>query len=418
MKLFTKYSRIIIVATILIFLGASAAFYSALHYVLLNQVDEDLQIEQREITTYVDKYNFLPEMMKVKDQIISYTPISAPGAKKHFSTVDVKDTGENDVEKFRRLEFSLPVNGLWYKISVSKSLEETDNITHSVLLISFSTILIILVVSFAINRIVLKNIWRPFYQSLETVKNFSIQKEKRLGFAATETEEFTFMNRTLETLTWRAQREYLALKTFSENAAHEIQTPIAIIRSKLDLLIQDEALTQKQSENLQSVYNAIHKLTTLNQHLLLLAKIENNQFGAVAEINFDIELEKKCSDFNELWQAEGLKVNMEITPVTVKMNGDLANILLNNLLSNATKYNYRNGALQIKLNREQLIIKNTSEGSALDSDNIFRRFYKPSYNSGSSGLGLSIIKQICEVSGMNIYYTYKENRHTFTIHFA
>ena len=415
MKLLTKYSRVNVFATGIIFLAAGIAFYFALTFVLLNQVDDDLRIERDEITRYVSKYNRLPEEMKVKDQLISYTPVKIADKKNHFKNVDIKDSDDREAEKFRQLSFGMQAGGQWYEIKVSKSLEDTEDIAHSVLLIFFSTILLMLIASFIINRVLFKKIWNPFYQSLEKLKSFRVNKEEKLSLPPTGTDEFVFMNNTLQTLTQQAQNDYVALKTFSENASHEIQTPIAIIRSKLDLLIQEVGLTQKQSDSLESAYKAVQRLTILNQHLLLLAKIENGQFDAIREIRLDKQLEKKMEDFSELWQIKGLAIHSKVEPVALMMNTDLANILLNNLFSNATKYNYSNGELFIELEAKKLVIKNTSKETPLDNGKMFVRFFKPSQNGDGNGLGLSIIKQICDASGFTVAYDYQENLHVFTI---
>lgn len=417
MKLFTRYSRINLVTTITIFIAASVAFYFTLNYVLLNLVDEDLKIEWREIRSYVEKFSRLPEAVTVHDQIISYTPTASTDDKKYFSTVDMQDMHDKDWEKFRQLNFNVQAGGHWYKVSVSKSLEDTDVLIHWVLIISLTTILLILIASFIINRFVLKKLWKPFYESLGIVKQFRINKEDKLAFVPTGIDEFNFMNNSLQTLTKQAQEDYLALKTFSENASHEIQTPIAIIRSKLDLLIQEEGLTQKQSESLESAYNAVQRLATLNQHLLLLAKIENNQFTDIHEIDLAAAVEKKLEDFSELWQIEVITVHSDLTPAVINMNPNLLTFLLNNLFSNATKHNYSGGEIFVQLTSQNLLIKNTSRDAPLLTDKMFKRFYKPSQSGASNGLGLSIIKQICEVSGFQIAYTYEESLHTFTIQF-
>ena len=415
MKLLTKYSRINVLVTIAIFIGASVAFYFTLNYVLLNQVDDDLRIERREITSYIEKYNRLPEAVSVHDQMTSYTSTASIDDKKYFSTVTIQDHHDKDWEKFRQLRFGVQAAGKAYSVSVSKSLESTDDLIRSILIISFSTILLILIASFIINRVVLKKLWQPFYDSLDKVKGFRINKETNLAYAPTKIDEFHFMNQTLQTLTRQAQGDYLALKTFSENASHEIQTPIAIIRSKLDLLIQDEGLSQKQSESLGSAYNAVQRLTTLNQHLLLLAKIENKQFEEVQEFNLANEVEKKLVDFSELWVAEEIEVTHEVSNVPVKMNLALAHILLNNLFSNATRHNYVNGKIMVELSANELVIKNTSHQPALEQQKIFKRFYKPSQSGNSNGLGLSIIKQICDVSGFVIHYNYEVGLHIFRV---
>lgn len=415
MKLFSKYNRINVVATILIFLAASIAFYFTLNFVLFNQIDDDLRIEQREIVAYVKQFNRLPENMKVKDQIISYTPVSSPFPKKEIKTVLQRDLVDNDEEKFRQLRFGIFAGGQWYVAAVSKSLEDTDNFIRLVVAITILTILAILVVSFIINRFVLRRLWQPFNQSLEAVKQFRISGSETLSFPPTEIDEFRLMNATLEDLTKGAQLDYLSLKTFSENASHEIQTPVAIIQSKLDLLIQDEALTEAQSKTVQDVYDAILRLSRLNSSLLLLAKIENKQYAEAETINLKQKVEEKTADFHELWQSQDIQVVCNLEEALLTMNPYLAEILLNNLLSNATKYNYPGGTIAINLYRQKLVVKNTSNEPELDAAKIFQRFYKSSASTESHGLGLSVVKQICDASALSIGYSFAGGNHTFSV---
>ncbi len=414
MKLFTRYSRINVLATIAIFLVASVAFYFSLRYVFLKQIDEDLEIEENEITAYVQKHNRLPENFSVTDQIINFSQ-AGQNIKRQFTGVKMMDRKDRREEKYRQLLFGVKAGGQWYKTSVSKSLEGSDSLLRSILLISFSTILAILIVSFIINRVVLKKIWKPFYQSLHAVRNFRISKEQALLLPETNIDEFRFMNQTLEGITKTSQLEYLSLKTFSENASHEIQTPIAIIRTKLDLLIQDEQLTESQGKILQSTYNAIEKLSRLNQSLLLLAKIGNRQFEEVEVVDLKKMIGEKLLDFQEIWNSQSIDIQTSLEEASVKMNKELADILLNNLLSNATRYNCPGGSIIIRLNRQQLRITNTSREAALDTAKMFHRFYKPSLSSQHNGLGLSIIKQITDASGFLPSYAHENKEHTFTI---
>ena len=417
MKLFTKYSRINLLATILIFLIASAAFFFTLRYVMIHQIDEDLMIEEKEINSFVAKHDRLPENMSVKDQVISYQPVTTPFTKRSFTSDMIFDPRDNHAEKFRQLLFGIQVSGKLYRVTVSKSLEDTDDLIESILLITISTILLILIVSYIINRVVLKRIWKPFYTSLAAVKNFTVLKEQRLKLPQTNIEEFSFMNQTIERITSQAQHDYLSLKTFSENASHEIQTPLAIIRSKLDLLIQDEHLTENQSQAVQNAYNAIQKLTKLNRSLLLLAKIENNQYQQARQIDLKQMLLEKISQFQELWQSQQISVHDALEHATINMNEELADVLLNNLLSNATKHNFSGGTISIELNAQHLTVKNTSKDPALDKNKIFHRFYKSNSSSEYNGLGLSIIKQICDASGFDIQYSFQHHEQIFSISF-
>ena len=416
MKLFAKYSRINVVATVIIFLIACIAFYFTLHYVLMSQIDQDLKIEQREIETFVREHNRLPENISVKDQLIRYQPIQK-NITSRFTTHFIKESGGDDGEKFRQLAFSTKVGTQWYQATVSKSLEATENLSRSILIIAFITILVILLVTFLINRIVLKRIWKPFYQSLDTVKDFKVGETAPLQLSPSAIDEFQLMNQTLEKITRQAKLDYLSLKTFSENASHEIQTPLAVIRSKLDLIVQDESLTQKQSEALQAAYNSLQKLTRLNQSLLLLAKIGNNQFETIQSVDLKSILQEKVADFNELWQTENILLHADLLPAVVRMNKDLAEILINNVLSNATRHNYNRGEISISLTKDFLEIANTSTQPMLNETMLYRRFLKSVHRSDSNGLGLSIIKQICDTSLFSIQYSFDENKHRFVIFF-
>lgn len=415
MKLFTIYNRINLLVTIFIFLLAGAAFYYFINFIVISQVDEDLSIEQHEIQTYVREHNRLPESVPVRDQVIRYQALVEPYQQRSFSTAILYDPVERHRNPFRQLTFGIEVNHQWFKAFVAKSQEGSDKLIHSILWITLSTILLILLASFVINRMVLKRLWRPFYNALHRIRYFQIGSKEHISFPVTRIEEFVFMNSTLEKMTREAHADYTVLKEFTENASHEIQTPLAVIRSKLDLLIQSDPLNERQSQIIDSTYNAVTKLTRLNQSLLLLAKIDNQQFGEAVDVDMKVRLQEKTKEFQELWSSAGITVQVALEPVKVKMNAQLADILLNNLLSNATKHNIGGGYLYIRLTDEQLSVSNTGQKEALPPQKLFRRFYKPSEDNNSNGLGLSIIKQICEVSGLSVNYKHEKDLHNFSI---
>ncbi|GAC1419377.1 MAG: hypothetical protein NVS1B13_07650 [Flavisolibacter sp.] len=415
MKLFTQYNRINLLAIISIFLLASIAYYYLINYVVLAQIDDDLRIKKNEIKVYTKEHLRLPESLPVGDQIINYSPTNHPLKHVSFRSLTLYDSLENDKNLFRQLIFTLNINGQWYKVEVSKSLEHIGSLIHSILLISLITILLILTVSVLINRLVLKSLWKPFYETLHLIQSFKIKIPDVIQFKNTKIDEFDFMNQTLAKTMNLARSEYIILKEFTENASHEMQTPLAVIRSKLDLLIQDETITEEQSYTLQSTYYAIQKLTKLNQSLLLLAKIENRQYEKIDQINLKIELEEKIEEFKELWQAQEIVVNSSSVEAYVNMNKELADILLNNLLSNATRHNFQGGIIKLELKKSRLSISNTSNHKQLDKNLLFTRFYKPSQEFVYNGLGLSIIKQICDASELKVNYSYIEKMHKFEI---
>lgn len=417
MKLFTRYNRINLLSTVIIFLLASGAFYFLLRYVLIAQVDEDLKIEQHEIEIYAEKYAKLPEPIPVKDQKISFQPVSAPAGRRKFHTIDGYDKKEREQEKFRQMVFNIRVSDQWYEVTVAKSLEGTDDMMRSIILITVITILLILITSFVTNRILLRRLWQPFYNTLSVTQQFKLGQKQPATFPVTTVDEFIVMNKSLEQFINKAENDYKLLKEFTENASHELQTPLAVIQSKLDLLVQDEHLSEAQSKAVQGANESLQKLSRLNQSLLLLSKIENRQFSQTTAIPFKELTEEKLSQFRELWQDKEISHTASLEEVTVVMNKELAEILLNNLFSNATRHTNRGSAIHIVLNKTEFSISNPAVNGPLDKERLFSRFYKGGQQSDHNGLGLSIVHQIAAVSGYTINYHFAGGKHIFSLVF-
>ena len=415
MKLFTRYNRINLLATVSIFLLSGISFYFLLRYVIVGQVDEDLKIEQTEIESYVAKYNQLPEIIAVRDQHINYAP-ATNAEKRIFHTIQSMDSGDKEKEPFREFLFYIRVRDNWNKVSVSKSLEGTEKMVQSIVFITLLTILMILIVSLIINRLVLKKLWQPFYDSLAAIRHFELGKGKLLSFPDTKIDEFKVMNDTLRQTTARADDDYKHLKEFTENASHELQTPLAIIQSKMDVLIQDEDLSEPQSRAVQGAYEAIQRLARLNHALLLLTKIENGQFAETVNINIAQKINDKIEQFEEMIAAKKIAVTATMDHnAVITMNPVLADILLNNLFSNAIKYNKPEGEIDIIADSGVIEFSNTGETTELDREMLFRRFAGAGKGKEGIGLGLAIVKQVAEASGLEAQYAFEHGQHHFML---
>lgn len=415
MKLFTQYNRLNLLSTVIIFVLASLAYYFLIRYVIVNQVDYDLNIEKDEIRTFAAKFSRLPEIIPVKEQVIVIKPAEGP-ARAAFETVTGYDSIEKESSEFRNLRFRFEIQGQWYQALVGKSMEATEHLIQSIVIVTISTILLILAASFLINRVVLNKIWQPFYQSLNLIKNFKIGSREPFLLPETTIDEFAFMNGILQQATQKADQDFLILREFTENASHEMQTPLAIMRSKLDLLIQDEQISKGHENHLQAVYEAIQKLTRLNRSLLLLSKIGNNQFSHVESLDLSEKLKQKLTEFQEIIRNKNITIRERLEPAEIVINPDLIDFLLNNLLSNSIKHNFDGGTVSVVLSSEKtLTIANTGSQTALDESRLFQRFYKQHQSNETTGLGLSIVKQICIASSCVISYKFEEGIHYFTV---
>lgn len=415
MKLFTRYFRINLVATLFIFLLASTAFYFLLWYVMIEQVDEDLKIEQREIQTYLSRYQRLPDPVTVKDQRISYERTDLRVLQRSFRTIPSFEAHDHD--DFREISFTLPDGDHWLLVRVSKSLEGMRTMNRSIISISLLTIILILLVSLLINRWLIRHLWQPFYVTLSGIKKYRLGENKNPEFPKSSIDEFNLLNNTLDQFIGSAEKEYTLLREFTENASHELQTPLAVVRSKLDTLIQDEHLSEAQSQAAQAAYEAIQKMARLNQSLLLLSKIENRQFSETREVELKKVIEEKMADWQELWLSKNLDIQATLEPWSVNMNPQLADILLNNLFSNVTRHTPEGGKVLIQLQDKSLKLSNSAANGSLDPGKLFQRFSKGGQATDQYGLGLSIIRQIAEVSGITVDYRFANTLHIFTISF-
>ena len=414
MKLTSQYNRNIVPAIILIFLVAIISSYFLARQVLQNELDKAILRIKSRIENYAKHNNKIPEVSSFDDVVIRFERSAAPGNDSGFTSTKQYIPEQQKYHISRQLIFTLPVNNERWKVTICQPLEGTRHLTILIAEIAIATISLTLILLMVINRRVINRIWRPFYQSLAMIKTFKVNDPARLQLPESHIEEFRLMNAHFLKAAENANRDYRNLKEFSENASHEIQTPLAIMRSNLDLLVQED-MTEKQSQLLQSVYAAMRKMSRLQQSLLLLTRIDNRQFQPISDIRIDEVLQDKVQQLGEMLQDKNLQHALSLTATHIPANKDLLDILLNNLYSNAIRHNIMNGDICTELKERSLTVSNTGPDQPLDPERVFRRFYKSSPRSDNNGLGLSIIKQICDTTALQVAYEFDEGRHHFSI---
>jgi signal transduction histidine kinase len=414
MKLFTRYNRVNLALTAILLVLSAAAYYLVINRILIHELDEELDDYKQKVESFANSSGNLPEKGVLEDLVVKYEPSQEPVAE-HYSTIKQYDPDEHKMEKFRQLVYTQRAGNNSYRVTIAKPLEGFRLLRKTIVYSTLGILAIIILVSLLVNHLLLKRLWNPFYDSIRAVRDFRLHGKNPPGFPKTKIEEFDFMNHNLDNVLRNARTDYQLLKEFTENASHEIQTPLAIIRSKLDLLIQDESLSESQGKILNSAYIAIKRISKLNQSLLLLAKIENNQFTEVELIDVKQELDEKIRQFMELLQDNHIKITAGLQPGYISANRELVDILLNNLLGNAIVHNRPEGAVIIELAASRLTISNTGVERELDKSRLFRRFYKAEQHTHHNGLGLSIVKQICEHTGISINYHFENGFHVFSL---
>jgi signal transduction histidine kinase len=414
MKLQAQYNKISIASTILVLVIAGAGYYFLLQYVLKEQLDETLRVEQVEIEDFIQTNHSLPPATTYKDQRIEFKKADK-ALPQSFRTLMLYDREERENELSRQLDFTVEVNGHYYIASVTKSQEATEEIIGVILLITLGLIILLSLLLFFANRFVVKRLWKPFQTTLSSIKSFDLNAPSAIKTEKTTVHEFNELNENISMMTERVVKDYLSLKHFIDHASHEMQTPLAVVNSKLDVLIQDPSLNEKNLHDLQVIYDAVDKMSKLSQSLLLLARIENNQFSEKQEVDIHNIAKNIIQELDEWIGERSLSVSNKINDLKANMNPQLANTLITNLLINAIKHSDKQQSILLRSDKNILTISNPGT-QALDKDRIFDRFWKSEYSDGT-GLGLAIAKQICDHYGFLLQYEFSQGAHHFSILF-
>ncbi|ABG60766.1 sensor histidine kinase [Cytophaga hutchinsonii] len=324
-----------------------------------------------------------------------------------FKDTSMYMLNEDDLETVRLLKTVFTINHSdYYELRIISSMVEEDDLIEDLFYSLIWLYIILLISIFIVNTVLLKKIWKPFYGLLKQLESFSLHSSN-FNTPQTNVHEFKLLNTAISDLLKKNIELYNSQKQFIENASHELQTPLAISINKLELLAEKNDLSESDLSMVASAIENLHRLTRLNKSLLLLSKIENKQFTDEAQISIAEICERLTTDFSDLASFKNISLKyVNQADVSVKMNKDLADVLLSNLIKNAIVHTPANGSVQIITEAHAVTIQNSGD-TALDEKNIFMRFYKNSAEKNTTGLGLAIVKTIADKYKFKIFYSYQ-----------
>ena len=304
------------------------------------------------------------------------------------------------------------VGGRLYRVaSRAAVVEPRDAYLTGLVLVFAWTFVFLLALVVILSELISWRILRPFNATLHGIQQFELGQPQAIALPETHTAEFRELNEFLVKMTGRAQSDYRGLKEFSENASHELQTPIASIKAKLELLIDSE-LSEQQLRTLTTMHDELERLAKINQALTLLAKLEHFEPGPEALANLSQLVPATEAAFADLAEMKGLATTLAIAPgVRVPLDASLAQLLLNNLFSNAIRHNVPGGKIDVSLSETELLLANTGLAPSAPVDELFGRFKKGNAALDSIGIGLAIVKRISELYGHRVSYDYANGWH-------
>lgn len=417
MKLGTKSFLIYFGISLPILIGIVWFLNAALRSEFAEDEMEKVKLEQHKMTVSLRKENLNQKHVISPDGLSRVEPSTKiQSLKTQVRDTFIFDPAENEWLPYKIYSSFHKIGNQYIKLTIVKDQHGTDEMVES-LTISIAIVLgIMVLLFFGVNIYISKVVWKPFYNTLGQLKKYSIHHHQNDSFKHVPISEFNQLNQELNEMTKAIYNVYLEQKEFTENASHELQTPLAIIQTNLDLLMQSENLGKNEMEIIGRLESAINKLKNLNRALLLLTKIDNQQFSNRKQVNFDELIKRNLNQFQDQIEAKQLSVSYtNNSDISTIIDPTLAEILVSNLLQNAIRHNNTHGSIEIKLYGGQLIVSNTGESLSFPESELFKRFKKNDTAQESLGLGLSLVKRIVDTEGLQIVYSWKMNQHVFEV---
>ncbi|MAX79079.1 MAG: two-component sensor histidine kinase [Crocinitomicaceae bacterium] len=418
-----KYLSVSILAIVTVW---AVVFYFNMLNEIKSSIDEGLENYKRLIIQNAQKdstiltKNYFDESFFVVRKINRKQALSTKD--KYLDTqLSMQDADDEapEPEPVRMLITAFELDGNYYELKVANSMVEEDDLIQELLYDIIWLYISLIIGIIFINNLVLKKLWKPFYDFLNQLKKYRLGKTKTLPIIKTNTKEFTDLQNAVNALLKHTTETYEQQKQFIGNASHELQTPLAIATNKLELLIEKGNLQNEQAENLAEVMSVIERLVRLNKSLLLLTKIENKQFLDNQQILLNDIVQKNVSDLEEMAIFKKVKITVnENTKLFIQMDTSLANVIISNLLKNAISHNVPNGDVFVEIAEKNIKISNTGDNEKLNENLLFSRFYKPNSKSKGTGLGLAIVKAISDLYGFKVSYSFNNTLHFFQIEFS
>lgn len=417
MRLLTKNTLVYLAVAIVVFILGGFVFYFRLNQIMSEEATESLLLKKARVLEYARIHRKLPEPGWADETMLLFTP-AEKDIPDTFKDTSIFSELEHEPLPYRQLFFSVSLPEALYTAEIRKPMLESEDLEEAI----FGTLVIIcgvlLVLMLAVNYLFSRCTWKPFFRIIRKLESFDVEKQEAFGNERTNTIEFKALDETVKKMTARLSSDFQNLKSFTENASHEIQTPLAIIKTKLELLIQSEQYNESAMQSIQAVYEAANRLSKLNKALLLLTRIENRQFSSKEQVDLAPLLEKHLANYSEWIEAKSIILNANIEQnVVLHSNPALVDVLLGNILGNAVRHNLDRGRVRISLSVDELTVSNTGQPLNIAPDKLFERFAKNEQSSESLGLGLAIVKKIADTEQLIISYTYSEGWHTIALRF-
>ncbi|MDR2949793.1 MAG: HAMP domain-containing histidine kinase [Prevotella sp.] len=410
-KLIRKY---LIISIIVVLLIGCISHFLIFRFFIHYSNDQMLLDQKARLENYIAENDTLP---------LAATLVLKPARIEEYAIEDI-DVSHKNVFKdtimyseetgtftpYRQLHFTVSYGNKYHLININQPTMISNDLFYAIVSSLLLLLVLFILFTYVIEHLLKKNIWQPLNYNLQKLHEYDLKANTILELRNPNIKEFDEINEVILRMVDKINKDYENSRLFTEDASHEMQTPLSIIKSKLDLLVQNSQLMrdQENERSIKAISRAVSRLSKLNKSLLLITKINNDQYEKREDIHLDELLKLYLTDLEELFEAKNLTLTADIQPCLLHIDSALANILVSNLLSNSVRHNLANGRINIYLDSSRLQISNTCNSELKGSADLFNRMTFHNRSENSLGLGLNIVKSICDKNEFKIEYDYPE----------
>ena len=420
MKLIYKVTRRLALVVLPVLLLWATVFYFAMVNEVNDETDDSLEDYAEMIARRVVTGEELPTPGDGSNNTYSIELLPASGVyrdSKAYEDREVYIHWKKETEPARVLTKIFHDDyGAAYKLVVSIPTFERDDIIKAILFYLAILYAVLVFTILIVTVLVFRYSMKPLYSLLKWLDGYR-PGNGTAGFPDEESVlEFKKLTKAARETIERAENHLERQKQFIGNASHELQTPLAVLGNRIEWMMDSTSLSEEQFAELSKMRQSIHRLVRLNRTLLLLSKIDSGHFLDKSDVDIVSIIENELELYKEIFAEKEICCNVNVpSGYVVQMDEMLATTMVSNIIKNAFVHSPAGGTIDVCISHDELIVSNNGD-EALDKARLFDRFYT-SGKTGSTGLGLALVKSIACYYDYGLEYAFDGHRHSFMIRF-
>ncbi len=413
LALYNTFTKIAIIAVLgmLVVLFVDRISINNLHQKLIDKRNKLIaNLSDREISELLQQQNSFTDYNLLKEEYIILTGAThIPAIKLPIFTQENREI-DGDEEGYLILLDYFSYGGKAYKLEIGETMLLIEEFQNTILYFTMIILAIAVVLSILADLAFTRIILSPFYKIIDQKIN-KVDDPIHFNYVPTKTttDDFALLDNSISALMRKISHQMLTEKQFITNVSHELLTPISILRTRLENILNEEGLAVVSQEKLVASLKTLGRLKAIINSLLLISKIENQQYLKTDEIDVPLLISDIYEELEDRLLEKNIKLEISLAhQISITGNQALLHTLCINLINNAIKYNKQNGRIIVKdeLSQKNYKLLICDEGIGMDEGQIekaFGRFEKLNKSDNESyGLGLAIAKSIAAFHGFEL----------------